>query len=250
VFTGRRLDRVMRHGDDARYLRLIRSGPCGMIDRRSSVRRDHDPLSRSVGCRDGSVFRIGPRACRPTRGPGHVPGADRPQRGAVGRGGAPDSPPITITSTMPRGAKVTKACVIPARNTESLPGRGGGFGTSVSSSWDEIAARRSRACEAEVQASRNDGVQTQGQPSLVLASVSGGALHGKKGGAQVAWEGVSGPVLIPGASCSCFDGRRRRCVRAIRWPPASTRVAGEIRVRPASTWSGFDRCREEWSRPE
>ena len=43
---------------------------------------------RPVGCRDWSVVRVGSRARRPTRGPGHVPGADRPQRGPVGRGGA------------------------------------------------------------------------------------------------------------------------------------------------------------------
>ena len=50
--------------------------------------RHEDPLSGPVGCRDWSVVRVGPRARRPTRGPGHVAGADRPQRGPVGRGGA------------------------------------------------------------------------------------------------------------------------------------------------------------------
>ena len=52
----------------------------------------NDPLSRSVGCRDGSVVRFGPRAGRPARGTGHVGRADRPQRRPVGRRGGRDPP--------------------------------------------------------------------------------------------------------------------------------------------------------------
>ena len=43
----------------------------------AAVRSRHDPLSGPVGRRDWSVVRVGPRARRPTRGPGHVAGADR-----------------------------------------------------------------------------------------------------------------------------------------------------------------------------
>src|SRR4029077_9929533 len=56
----------------------------------------HDPLSGPVGGRDRSVVRVGPRPRRRARGPGHVPGAHRTQRGPAGRDGAPDPPRCSI----------------------------------------------------------------------------------------------------------------------------------------------------------
>ena len=53
---------------------------------------DFDPLSRPLGRRDRSVVRVGPGHRRPTRGQGHVPGPDRPQRCPIERDCRPDPP--------------------------------------------------------------------------------------------------------------------------------------------------------------
>ena len=96
--------------------------------RRAPRRSDMIHYHRTLGCRDWSVVRVGPRARRPARGPGHVAGADRPQRGPVGRGGARDPPRCAAGEGRDgrRRPLDPVRCVRAARSRRRPPDRGAG----------------------------------------------------------------------------------------------------------------------------